>query len=189
MGKWWEGIERGLRYFYFWCGKWEIVTYYQLKHLALIVTPIEHQYIEGLYLQKHGWGVRLHRPRHRPNRVHLVRHALCVGEEGLAHGQVQTRPPPPIIMKSYQRNKYYGGESASLTPLEDLFTKFSVPAPDESYGRGRDWNVDLIPKFLMANGQLVKLLVHTGESLIVHVFLFSMIIKRLNLQAVPLFCW
>ena len=26
----------------------------------------------------------------------------------------------------------------------------------------RDWNVDLIPKFLMANGQLVKLLVHTG---------------------------
>jgi Rab GDP dissociation inhibitor len=29
-------------------------------------------------------------------------------------------------------------------------------------GRGRDWNVDLIPKFLMANGLLVKLLVHTG---------------------------
>lgn len=30
------------------------------------------------------------------------------------------------------------------------------------YGRGRDWNVDLIPKFLMANGLLVKLLIHTG---------------------------
>ena len=60
------------------------------------------------------------------------------------------------------RNKYYGGESASLTPLEDLFTKFGLPAPDETYGRGRDWNVDLIPKFLMANGQLVKLLIHTG---------------------------
>ena len=61
------------------------------------------------------------------------------------------------------RNKYYGGESASLTPLEDLFTKFGVPAPaDEAYGRGRDWNVDSIPKFLMANGQLVKLLIHTG---------------------------
>ena len=28
----------------------------------------------------------------------------------------------------------------------------------------RDWNVDLIPKFLMANGQLVKLLVHTGKT-------------------------
>ena len=77
------------------------------------------------------------------------------------------------------RNKYYGGESASLTPLEELTTKFGLPAPDEvmplselcpslfqcflqSYGRGRDWNVDLIPKFLMANGQLVKLLIHTG---------------------------
>ncbi|KAG8224876.1 hypothetical protein J437_LFUL006470 [Ladona fulva] len=60
------------------------------------------------------------------------------------------------------RNKYYGGESASITPLEELFTQFGLPAPDESYGRGREWNVDLIPKFLMANGQLVKLLIHTG---------------------------
>lgn len=34
------------------------------------------------------------------------------------------------------------------------------PAPE--MGRGRDWNVDLIPKFLMANGSLVKLLIHTG---------------------------
>lgn len=60
------------------------------------------------------------------------------------------------------RNKYYGGESASITPLEDLFTKFELPPPEEAYGRTRDWNVDLIPKFLMANGQLVKLLIHTG---------------------------
>ena len=29
------------------------------------------------------------------------------------------------------RNKYYGGESASLTPLEELFTKFGLPAPDQ----------------------------------------------------------
>ena len=64
------------------------------------------------------------------------------------------------------RNKYYGGDSASLTPLEDLFTKFGLPAPDQAqYGRGRDWNVDLIPKFLMANGRLVQLLIHTGEYL------------------------
>ncbi|ELR54302.1 Rab GDP dissociation inhibitor beta [Bos mutus] len=28
-------------------------------------------------------------------------------------------------------------------------------------GRGRDWNVDLIPKFLMANGQVVKMLLFT----------------------------
>lgn len=59
------------------------------------------------------------------------------------------------------RNKYYGGESASITPLEELFEKYSTPV-DPAYGRGRDWNVDLIPKFLMANGQLVKLLIHTG---------------------------
>lgn len=60
------------------------------------------------------------------------------------------------------RNKYYGADSASITPLEDLFERFGVPAPGDRFGRGRDWNVDLIPKFLMANGQLVKLLIHTG---------------------------
>ena len=66
-------------------------------------------------------------------------------------------------MLHMDRNKYYGGESASLTPLDELFTKFQAPPPPpDSYGRGRDWNVDLIPKFLMANGQLVKLLIHTG---------------------------
>lgn len=54
------------------------------------------------------------------------------------------------------RNKYYGGESASITPLEDLFTKFGFDTSSisiEEYGRTRDWNVDLIPKFLMANGE------------------------------------
>lgn len=61
------------------------------------------------------------------------------------------------------RNKYYGAESASITPLEDFFDKFNLPKDDiASYGKTRDWNVDLIPKFLMANGQLVKLLIHTG---------------------------
>ncbi len=53
------------------------------------------------------------------------------------------------------RNKYYGGESASITPLEDLFNKFGFDSSTtsiEEYGRSRDWNVDLIPKFLMANG-------------------------------------
>ena len=35
------------------------------------------------------------------------------------------------------RNKYYGGESASITPLEDLFSKFEFPPPEEAYGRTR----------------------------------------------------
>ncbi|CAF5031318.1 unnamed protein product, partial [Rotaria socialis] len=60
------------------------------------------------------------------------------------------------------RNKYYGGESASMTPLEELYSKFNFPSPPSDTGRGRDWNVDLIPKFLMADGLLVKLLIHTG---------------------------
>ncbi|KAI3386052.1 hypothetical protein SNEBB_001856 [Seison nebaliae] len=61
------------------------------------------------------------------------------------------------------RNKYYGAESASITPLSEMFKRFGKTAADECvYGRGRDWSVDLIPKFLMANGLLVKLLIHTG---------------------------
>ncbi|XP_036387116.1 rab GDP dissociation inhibitor alpha-like [Megalops cyprinoides] len=59
------------------------------------------------------------------------------------------------------RNPYYGGESTSITPLEELYKKFRVSGPPKSMGRGRDWNVDLIPKFLMANGQLVKMLLYT----------------------------
>ena len=64
------------------------------------------------------------------------------------------------------RNSYYGGESTSLHPLEALFEKFNhtAPTPDklkDKFGDSRSWNVDLIPKFLMAHGDLVKLLVHT----------------------------
>ncbi|XP_059817941.1 rab GDP dissociation inhibitor alpha [Hypanus sabinus] len=60
------------------------------------------------------------------------------------------------------RNPYYGGESSSITPLEELYSRFGLSeSPPESMGRGRDWNVDLIPKFLMANGQLVKMLLYT----------------------------
>ncbi|XP_069785368.1 rab GDP dissociation inhibitor alpha-like [Narcine bancroftii] len=59
------------------------------------------------------------------------------------------------------RNSYYGGESASLTPLEELYKRFGLEHANKSMGRGKDWNVDLIPKFLMANGQLVKMLIYT----------------------------
>ena len=45
---------------------------------------------------------------------------------------------------------------------KQLYTKFNLGKPPANMGRGRDWNVDLIPKFLMANGLLVKLLIHTG---------------------------
>nr|XP_055073317.1 rab GDP dissociation inhibitor beta [Misgurnus anguillicaudatus] len=58
-------------------------------------------------------------------------------------------------------NSYYGGESASVSPLEELYKKFQVPANVKSMGCGKDWNVDLIPKFFLANGQLVKMLLYT----------------------------
>jgi len=59
------------------------------------------------------------------------------------------------------RNNFYGGESASLN-LVQLFEKFrDKAAPPANLGPSRDYNVDLIPKFIMAAGQLVKLLIHT----------------------------
>ena len=59
------------------------------------------------------------------------------------------------------RNEYYGAETASLN-LTNLWKQFRPGAtPAETYGHNRDWNVDLIPKFIMANGVLVKMLLHT----------------------------
>lgn len=60
------------------------------------------------------------------------------------------------------RNSYYGGESASLN-LEQLWKRFR---PDEEkipseLGKSRDYCVDLCPKFLMACGNLVKILLKT----------------------------
>ena len=58
------------------------------------------------------------------------------------------------------RNNYYGAESASLS-LTNLFEKFRPGAPVPALGRPQDWNVDLIPKFIMSTGNLVKILLHT----------------------------
>jgi len=59
------------------------------------------------------------------------------------------------------RNDYYGGASASLN-LEQLFAQYKdgKTAP-ETLGRSRDYSVDIVPKFIMASGNLVKLLLHT----------------------------
>ena len=63
------------------------------------------------------------------------------------------------------KQDHYGGESASVN-LSQLYEKFKqVPISkeerEERFGKDRDWNVDLIPKFLMANGELTNILVHT----------------------------
>ncbi|KAG5647593.1 Rab GDP dissociation inhibitor alpha [Asterophora parasitica] len=76
------------------------------------------------------------------------------------------------------RNDYYGGDSASLnltqvrsgpystrqidTELQQLYRKFRPnEAPPAALGRDRDYAVDLIPKFIIASGELTKILVHT----------------------------
>lgn len=66
------------------------------------------------------------------------------------------------------RNDYYGSDTASLN-LTNLYRRFvdkSVEDAPEDFckalGKNRDYNVDLIPKFIMADGQLVKMLVKAG---------------------------
>ena len=58
------------------------------------------------------------------------------------------------------RNGYYGGDGASLN-LTNLFEKFQAGEAPTNLGSNRDYNVDLIPKFIMACGNLTKMLLHT----------------------------
>lgn len=62
------------------------------------------------------------------------------------------------------RNNYYGGECASLK-LSELFKLYKGVALTEAegrqLGRDRDYNIDLVPKFAMAAGEFVSILVHT----------------------------
>ncbi|KAH0555995.1 Rab GDP dissociation inhibitor alpha [Trichoglossum hirsutum] len=62
------------------------------------------------------------------------------------------------------RNDHYGGEAASVN-IETLFKKYGNfkkgEEPWKKYGRANDWNIDLVPKFLMANGELTNILVST----------------------------
>ena len=58
------------------------------------------------------------------------------------------------------RNGYYGAEIASLN-LTNLYEKFGAGEPPSFLGANRDYNVDLIPKFIMACGDLTKMLLHS----------------------------
>ncbi|RQM07918.1 hypothetical protein DH86_00000796 [Scytalidium sp. 3C] len=62
------------------------------------------------------------------------------------------------------RNDHYGGEAASLN-IEALFKKYGNynqgEEPWKKYGRVNDWNIDLVPKFLMSSGELTNILVST----------------------------
>ena len=62
------------------------------------------------------------------------------------------------------RNDHYGGEAASVN-LESMFKKYGNydkgTEPWKKYGRANDWNIDLVPKLLMSNGELTNILVST----------------------------
>uniref|UniRef100_A0A7R9WAK8 Rab GDP dissociation inhibitor n=1 Tax=Pseudictyota dubia TaxID=2749911 RepID=A0A7R9WAK8_9STRA len=58
------------------------------------------------------------------------------------------------------RNGYYGADCASLN-LTNLYKKFNAGEPPSELGTNRDYNVDLIPKLIMACGNLTKMLLHS----------------------------
>ncbi|KAJ6917294.1 hypothetical protein NC652_019609 [Populus alba x Populus x berolinensis] len=66
------------------------------------------------------------------------------------------------------RNDYYGGESTSLN-LNQLWKRFrGSDTPPESLGASKEYNVDMIPKFIIANGGLVRVLIHTDVTKYLH---------------------
>ena len=59
------------------------------------------------------------------------------------------------------KNEHYGGECASLN-LTQLYKRFRPEMnPPASFGKDRQYNIDLVPKFMMADEELVRVLVHT----------------------------
>lgn len=58
------------------------------------------------------------------------------------------------------RNNYYGADCASLN-LTNLYSKFKAGEVPSFLGSNREYNVDLIPKFIMACGNLTKMLLHS----------------------------
>ncbi|EFC44161.1 predicted protein [Naegleria gruberi] len=73
-----------------------------------------------------------------------------------------------MTLKGYKvlirdRNKYYGGEIASLN-LNQMFEmlKGDSSVPPIELGSSKDYNIDLIPKLALSSGKLVKILRSLG---------------------------
>ena len=77
------------------------------------------------------------------------------------------------------RNNFYGGEGASvnLTNMWKLFR--GKEEPNKELGHNRDWNIDLIPKYIMYGGKLVKILLKTRVSRYLEWKRTCLIIKQL----------
>ena len=58
------------------------------------------------------------------------------------------------------RNDYYGGACASLN-LDQLCAQYKKDGVKCDLGVSKKYNVDIVPKFIMASGSLVKILLHT----------------------------
>lgn len=61
------------------------------------------------------------------------------------------------------KQNYYGGDTASIN-LKQLFERNDKPTENldnGKFGRARDWNIDMIPKLLMSNGELINILIST----------------------------
>ncbi|KAK2958050.1 putative Rab GDP dissociation inhibitor alpha [Blattamonas nauphoetae] len=59
------------------------------------------------------------------------------------------------------RNEYYGADCASLD-LDRAFQRFKkVEKAPASFGRSRDYNIDMVPKFPIADGQIMEAVIHT----------------------------
>lgn len=84
------------------------------------------------------------------------------------------------------RNNFYGAECASLN-ITQFFQKFFNKDPPKELGPNRDWNIDLIPKFIMADGLLVKALIKTkvNESLNFQLIGGSYVYKGGKVDKVP----
>lgn len=82
-------------------------------------------------------------------------------KECIVAGLLATEGKKVLVL---DRNDYYGGDCASLN-LTNLYKKFHNREPTKEefdrLGQNRDYNVDLIPKFLMACGNLVNMLLLT----------------------------
>ncbi|GFE52775.1 Rab GDP dissociation inhibitor [Babesia ovis] len=82
-------------------------------------------------------------------------------KESILSGLLSQSGKKVLVM---DKNGYYGGEAASLN-LTNLYKRFRPgEEPPKEFGPNRDWNVDLIPKFVLAGGTLVKILKATETS-------------------------
>lgn len=128
------------------------------------------------------WRVWRHRHGHRPHRVHPQRLAFRERNARAASRQ------KPLLWRRICLSEWVGSMCAipkkefsgrvscwflfyflcvavrysrDWPGLTNLFEKFERGEPPAALGSNRDWNADLIPKFIMACGNLVKILLHT----------------------------